>query len=147
MIQHQFIFHPGRWIGEGRITFTASPEFLRFYTRWNINDATPLGIACTQEVEMIGVSHNMHNRFMFSHITPASFEIELENELLGTVIGKGLIEPKTIAWEFHGRNGLEGFEVYELQDNGDYMMHAEYASADQFRTIIDGLIWMKVSTE
>jgi hypothetical protein len=69
--------------------------------------------------------------------------MELENELLGKVKGAGVIDEKTIAWEFHGTGGLEGFEVYELQDNGDYMMHAEYSSPDQFRTIIDGRIWKK----
>ena len=69
--------------------------------------------------------------------------MELENELLGTVKGTGVIDENTIAWEFHGTGGLEGFEVYELQDNGDYMMHAEYSSPDQFRTIIDGRIWKK----
>jgi hypothetical protein len=38
---------------------------------------------------------------------------------------------------------FEGFEVYEQQENGDYFLHAEYGSPDQFRTIIEGLIWRK----
>ncbi len=143
MIQHQFIFQPGKWIGEGRVAFSASAEILRFYTRWEISDVSTEGIACTQDVEMQSAEHTMRNAFIFSHITPTSFVIDLDNEPIGHVTGKGVIDDKTIAWEFHGGAGLEGFEVYELQENGDYMVHAEYTSPDQFRTIIDGRIWKK----
>lgn len=143
MIQHEFIFHPGKWIGEGRIAFSASKETIHFYTRWVIGNAETTGIVCTQEVEMRGGDQNMNNSFIFSHITPTSFDVHLDNDVLGSVEGVGVIDAKTIAWEFHGKEGLEGFEVYELQDNGDYMLHAEYTSTDQFRTIIDGRIWKK----
>ena len=144
MIAHQFIFQPGHWIGEGRIVFSASPESIRFFTKWVLQPPEPTGISCTQEVEMQGSEPNMKNIFQFSNITPKDFLVELENDILGKVKGKGLIDPKTIAWEFHSQGeGLEGFEVYELQENGDYMLHAEYASQDQFRTVIDGRIWKK----
>lgn len=143
MIQHEFIFHPGKWIGEGRIGFSASQETIHFYTRWVISKAATTGIDCSQEVEMQGGDQNMNNNFIFSHITPYSFDVHLENDILGIVDGKGVIDDRTIAWEFHGKGGLEGFEVYELQDNGDYMLHAEYSSTDQFRTVIDGRIWKK----
>lgn len=144
---HQFIFEPGEWIGEGRIAFSASSETIRFFTKWVINNAEPSGIVCTQEVEMQGNEPNAKSTFRFSQVKPTQFSVELESEILGKVKGTGIIDPKTIAWEFHsvGDNGLEGFEVYELQDNGDYMLHAEYASPDQFRTLIDGRIWKKSS--
>lgn len=143
MIQHEFIFHPGKWIGEGRVLFSGSAEILRFYTRWEIGPDNPSGIACTQVVEMQGIEPNMRNAFLITPINPTSFEIALENELLGLVKGKGVINDTTLAWEFHAPGKLEGFEVYEIQDNGDYMLHAEYTSTDQFRTTIDGRIWKK----
>lgn len=143
MAQHAFILSPGKWVGEGKISFSASSENLRFYTRWLIGDADKGSITCSQEVEMPGNEPNMINNFVFSNVTTSSFAVELENDVLGKVKGTGIIDQKTVAWEFHGGGGLEGFEVYELQDNGDYMLHAEYASPDQFRTIIDGRIWLK----
>jgi hypothetical protein len=141
MTQHAFVLAAGKWVGEGKITFSASSELVHFYTRWLFGSVEGGTITGTQEVEMPGNEPNMMNRFAFSNVTPSSFAIELENEILGYVKGSGVIDDKTIAWEFHGSNGIEGFEVYTLQDNGDYMLHAEYASPDQFRTIIDGRIW------
>ena len=143
MHTHHFIFFPGQWVGEGRITFTASPEHLRFYTKWTIEETKKGIINCQQEVEMEGGDENVHNDFLFSEVMADSFAVELSNDLLGTVRGKGIIDAKTIAWEFRGHANFEGFEVYELQENGDYMIHAEYASPDLFRTIIDGRIWKK----
>lgn len=142
---HQFLLQPGNWIGEGKVSFNASSETLRFYTKWIIEKTSNQAIICTQEVEMPGANPNMFNSFSFSKFTESSFAVELENELLGHVKGNGILDEKTIAWEFHGQGGLEGYEVYELQDNGDYIMHAEYASPDQFRTIIDGRIWKKLA--
>jgi hypothetical protein len=54
-----------------------------------------------------------------------------------------VIDAKTIAWEFRNNEEFQGFEVYELQENGDYMLHAEYSTSEDFRTIIDGRVWQK----
>lgn len=143
MAQHVFILVPGKWVGEGKIAFSASSENLHFYTRWLVGNSDRGEIACTQEVEMPGNDPNMLNNLLFSGFTATSFAVDLENDILGKVTGSGIIDDKTIAWEYHGREGLEGFEVYELQENGDYKLHAEYSSPDQFRTIIDGRIWKK----
>lgn len=143
MSHHEFIFSPGQWIGEGRVTFSASPEHLRFYTKWSISKNEIGKVQCEQRVEMQGSEDPLTNKFVMSSITPESFSIQLTNDLLGSVNGKGLIDQKTIAWEFHGLDDFEGFEVYELQDNGDYMFHAEYLSTEQFRTVVDGRIWRK----
>jgi len=142
---HEFIFFPGLWIGEGRISFSASPEWLRFYTKWQIEKEDNGPVRCEQQVEMEGGEESAFNQFTISDVLENSFTIELTSELLGTVEGKGVFDAKTIAWEFRGHPEFEGFEVYELQDNGDYMLHAEYSSTDQFRTIIDGRIWKKSS--
>ena len=92
---------------------------------------------------MRGVDENVFNSLTFFDITSTSFMVGLENELMGKVLGKGVLDEKTIAWEYRQGTDFEGFEVYELQDNGDYMLHAEYSSPDQYRTIIDGRIWKK----
>jgi hypothetical protein len=144
MVEHEFIFKPGIWVGEGRVTFSASPEKVRFYTKWEIKNKKDKSIVCNQQVEMEGGESNVFNTFIFSEIQSNSFNVELSNELLGNVKGKGVIDAKTIAWEFRGHPEFEGFEVYELQDNGDLMLHAEYSSIDQIRTIIDGRIWKKI---
>lgn len=149
MFKHEFIFEPGIWIGEGKITFSASAEHLHFYTRWRIDKYDDSkGIECNQEVEMHGGGdENMHNLLSFYDKAANSFNVTLENELVGKVKGKGIIDDKTIAWEYRGHPDFEGFEVYELQENGDYMVHAEYSSSDQYRTIIDGRIWKKAVQE
>lgn len=143
MSAHEFILQPGLWIGEGKVTFSASPERLRFYTKWSIEAQKRGTHSCSQQVEMEGGSDHVNNSFIFSDFHDGSFIVELTSELLGTVMGKGVIDAKTIAWEFRGNPEFEGFEVYELQDNGDYMLHAEYSSSELIRTIIDGRIWRK----
>lgn len=143
MHKHEFIFLSGQWIGEGRVTFSASPEHLRFYTKWLIEEGDAGLIHCRQVVEMEGGKDQVFNQFVFSNILSDSFALELSNEIFGTIKGKGVIDAKTIAWEFRGNPDFEGFEVYELQENSDYMLHAEYATDEQFRTIIDGRIWRK----
>lgn len=141
----EFIFTPGLWLGEGKISFSASPEFLKFYTKWEIQKGEAGVMTATQTVEMQGTEEHIINSFTFSEIQPTSFEVLLENNLIGSVSGKGLCDENLIAWEFHGQNGFEGFEVYERQEIGDYFLHAEYGTPDQFRTIIEGLIWRKGS--
>lgn len=145
MAQHDFLFNPGLWIGEGRVTFSASPEHIHFYTKWQVEKQSKEGIPCRQQVEIQGTDEHVFNSFQIKEVTPASFKIELENDLIGKVQGTGVIDVKTIAWEFRDSPNFEGFEVYELQEDGDYMVHAEYASTDQYRTIIDGRIWKKQS--
>lgn len=149
MNTHQFIFSPGEWIGQGKITFSASPAQLRFYTKWLISERKENEISAEQIIEQQGEADLMANSFSFTDLTPVSFKISVNSELLGTVIGKGLIDPKTIAWEFRQamnpdrEEPFEGFEVYELQEGGDYLLHAEYFSGQEYRTIIDGRIWKK----
>lgn len=144
MNNHTFIFEPGTWIGEGRVTFTASPENMRFFTKWVVEKFDPLkGIPCHHWVEIQGINEHMLNSLSFFNITSKTFSVVLENNLVGKVSGTGIIEPKKIAWEFRGNPEIEGFEVYELLEDGDYMLHAEYSSTEEYRTIIDGRIWKK----
>lgn len=141
---HSFLFTPGLWIGQGKITFSVSPDHLHFYTKWLVETPSDGIILCRQEVETEGREWPLINTFNISKITEEGFSIDLSNDLLNHIPGKGVLDPKTIAWEFRGNPDFEGFEVYELQDNGDYMLHAEFVSTENFRTIVDGRIWKKI---
>lgn len=143
MNNHKFIFDKTYWLGEGQVSFSASPEKLHFFTRWEIADCTESVVVCKQLVEMRDQGECINNVYRLSNITEGSFIIELTNDVLGTVSGKGRYDVRTIAWEFRTHENFEGFEVYELQPDGTYIMHAEYASPEQFRTVIDGKIWLK----
>lgn len=138
-----FIFTPGLWLGEGKMTFSTSPEFLKFFTKWEIKEEANGLIKATHIVEMQGVEEQVINRLTFQNVTDTSFTVILENNLFGQVEGKGLCNNNVIAWEFHDQSTFEGFEVYEKQENGDYFFHAEYGAPDQFRTLVEGLIWRK----
>ncbi len=144
MNNHVFLFSPGIWIGEGKVTFSTSPEHIHFYTKWVISTQDEGVIKAHQEVEMRGGGDNVFNDFYFKNVTDKTFKVELENELLGKASGTGLLDSKRIAWDFRDHPDFEGFEVYELQDDGDYMLHAEYVSPDQHRTIIEGRVWRKL---
>lgn len=147
MIAHYFLFSPGAWIGEGKVSFSMSPEVLRYYTKWVVDPKKEGAICCEQRVEKEGGGEDVFNNFTISDIEEGGFNIELTNESLGTVRGRGVIDAKTIAWEFRSNEEFQGFEVYELQENGDYMLHAEYSSSEDFRTIIEGRLWQKAPKE
>ncbi len=147
--QHAFILSPSSWLGEGKIQLNMVEEELGFVTRWSVSDRDAGGkIECIQEIQVKGLSDVMHNQFSLSDITPTNFSIDLENPALGRVNGIGIISDKVIGWEFRVEDlGFEGFEFYELQPDGSYLMRAEYATSDQFRTIIRGRVWQKTADE
>ena len=67
----------------------------------------------------------------------------MENSNIGRVIGSGVYDEKLIAWEFRSQElNFEGFESYYLQPDGSYLMHVEYVTSDQFRTQIEGRLWL-----
>src|ERR1700722_10287684 len=111
MANHLFIFSAGIWLGEGKITFSASNEQVPFSTRWTIEEEENKAISCLQEVEMRGSNEKVLNKLSFSHLTPASFRVDLENEMVGKVSGKGIIDTKKIAWEMREHLGFRGFEA------------------------------------
>ncbi|NGX59341.1 MAG: hypothetical protein KR126chlam3_00492 [Chlamydiae bacterium] len=145
---HSFLFSPKKWLGEGKIKLSMVEEELDFFTRWNLGALDQGGkIPASQEVQIKGMNEIMHNQFLITDLTSSHFNLELENAALGTIIGKGIIKENLIAWEFrHSELGFEGFEFYERQPDGTYLVRAEYATPDQYRTIIQGKIWEKIST-
>jgi hypothetical protein len=147
MTQHQFLLTPSSWLGQGKIQLNMVSEELAFFTRWNISAPDADGrIECLQEIQVKGLSDIMHNEFFIYSLNGGEFVIDLENQALGKITGKGLINEKVIAWEFRIEDiGFEGFELYEKQDEKNYLMRAEYATNDQFRTLIQGRVWQQTT--
>ena len=143
-MKHLFIFKPNCWIGEGNITLNMVEEDLSFYTKWQVNDNDIAGkVKAVQEIQIGGISENMRNELVFFDFTEKGFSVEMENMNIGRVVGKGVLDNKLVAWEFRDKDlNFEGFETYYLQDDGSYLMHAEYVTNDQFRTQIEGKIWV-----
>lgn len=144
MFTHTFIFKPSLWVGEGMITLNMVEEELAFYTKWNVTESDNIGkIQSVQEIQISGISENMKNELYFFDFGDNKFSVEMENLNIGKVIGSGIVDEKLIAWEFRKNDlNFEGFETYLLQSDGSYIMHAEYVTSDQFRTQIDGKIWL-----
>lgn len=138
-----FIFSPGVWLGEGKITFTASPDFIQFYMKWQIRAESPHIMKATQIIQMQGIEESTVNHFTFMDLQANSFKVILESEIFGNVEGKGFTNNKIITWEFLKQADFEGFETYEKQENGNFLLHAEYGTEQQYRTIIKGIIWRK----
>lgn len=145
MLGHHFLFQPGAWLGEGKIQLNMVKDELDFYTRWNVGFVNQFGlIDSTQEIQVKGLAETMNNQFVISHIQNGKFDIELENQSMGKVVGTGLVTDKTIAWEFRmPEMGFEGMEFYELQPDKSYKMRAEYSTEDDYRTTIQGRIWQQ----
>ena len=144
---HPFLFTPATWLGEGKIELNLVDEILVFFTRWKIGEKDSTGrIEAVQEIEIKGLSDIMHNEFVIEEITDKDFVIEIENEAIGKVKGKGILTPESISWEFRDMGQeLEGFEFYERQEDNGYHFRADYATSAQFRTEIRGKIWKKES--
>jgi hypothetical protein len=146
MMQHEFLLTPSTWIGQGKIQLNMIAEELVFFTRWDVGIADPSGrIESTQEIQVKGLSDIMHNQFAMYDFTSGTFLIDLENQALGRIVGKGVMSEKVIAWEFRVEEmAFDGFEFYEKIDDKNYLMRAEYATSDQFRTVIEGKVWQQL---
>ena len=147
MVHHQFLLKPSTWLGQGKIQLNMVAEELGFSTRWSVSNVDGDGrIECTQEIQVKGLSEVMHNQFLIHNLSSGEFSIDLENQALGRVTGKGIVNDKVIAWEFRVEAiGFEGFELYEKQDDNNYIMRAEYATDDHFRTLIQGRLWQQTT--
>jgi len=140
-MEHAFIFQPGRWIGEGKITLSMCDDVIPYKVSWTIYPIEHGAVVFHQTVDIKDLGQKMVNHFSVRNIATGSFDIELTNELVRAVQGKGLIDPKLVAWEFRQKDqNFEGFEVYQLQENGQYLMRGEYAADEGMRTHITGVI-------
>jgi hypothetical protein len=140
---HQFLLQPSIWVGEGQVSFPTSKEIVRFFTRWRTQEAPVDTIKWLQEVELHGLQQTTFNYFTIFDLKGDHFRIILENEMIGKASGKGVVDKQTLAWELRDHPGMEGYEVYELQKDGEYTFRAEYSSPDRFHTRIEGKLWKK----
>lgn len=138
---HTFIFSPGIWEGKGIISFSMADDELPFTMKWKVSPQENDQITFSQELDIQGYEENMYNHFILTDQNETTFAIHLENEMIGAVNGKGLVDPQIIAWEFrHTQQGFEGFEVYVLQPDGSYTLRAEFTAGEGLRTFVKGVI-------
>jgi hypothetical protein len=144
MIKHPFIFNPGNWIGEGKITINMVEDELHFHTSWGVQNKDFAGkIFCGQDIQIQGLGENMRNELTFFDVGQKEFSVEMENQNIGKIVGTGVYDDKTIGWEFRNNNqDFEGYETYTLEPDGSYKMRGEYITSDQFRTIIEARLWI-----
>lgn len=143
-MMHAFIFAPGVWEGSGTISFSMLEEVLEFNTTWLVLPKEEGNFYFNQEIEIKTFPEKMRNRFTLHPLSDSAFDIVLENQIVNKVVGSGLIDPMTIAWEFRRKDqDFEGFEIYELQPDGSYKMRAEFTSGDNMRTFVSGTIARK----
>jgi hypothetical protein len=143
MFNHSFIFNPGSWIGEGKITLNMVEEELVFNSNWTVQDKDSLGkVTCAQDIAIRGLSDSMRNELTFYDFGGKNFIVDMENQNIGKITGIGVFDEKMIAWEFRdNEQNFEGYESYDLQPDGSYLMRGEYVTSDQLRTCIEAKIW------
>jgi len=141
--KHTFIFSPGSWSGEGKISLNIMEEELHFSTNWNVQTRDFTGkVQCMQGIQIQGLSENMRNELIFYNFQNKTFTVDMENQNVGRIIGSGIYDDSVIGWEFRCvESNFEGFETYYLQEDGSYLMKGEYVTSDQFRTQIEARIW------
>ena len=136
-----FLFTPGTWLGEGTIQLSMLQEPLSFFMRWRVRGADEEGvIEGTQEIQIKGHSDLMVNHFWISSMQPGVFSLFLENHAIGKLQGSGFVKESMIGWEFRSSD-VEGFEYYDKKEEEAYLVHAEFATSEQLRTVLRGKIW------
>ena len=114
---------------------------LDFAMRWTILPIEQEQIFFNQSIDIPTLAQSMKNNFALSKLAGDRFTILLQNQVIGKVVGKGVIDQEVIAWEFREpEQAFEGYEVYELQKNHSYKMHGEFSGGDGMRTYVSGLI-------
>lgn len=138
-VSHTFLFKPGKWEGVGTITLSLSPTVLQFKTQWHFNPEQDGQIHAVHFVSIEGTDEPLKNTLRFFDFKKDSFQVELQNEIIGLALGKGIIDDNTLGWEFRNVSVMDGFELFhkgETEADG-YRVHAEYVSPDKCHSTID----------
>lgn len=145
MDKHLFIFSEKTWSGSGKIVLNMVEEELFFDTSWAVKPKDIGGkISALQAIQIQGLSEEMSNVLSFYNFDGNKFAVDMENQNVGRIVGTGVFDDKTIAWEFRNNDmNFEGYETYLLQEDGSYLMKGEYITSDQFRTEIEAHISLK----
>jgi hypothetical protein len=140
-LNHLFPFEPGEWIGHGTLILGMGHQALRFRMRWQIQSPQQHTITACQEIDVQGLTNPLVNRLELRPTANGHFKVDLSNAVIGALHGRGLIDGEVIAWELSDTERPRGFEIYERMTSDRYQLHAEYASDEFHRTIIDGELW------
>lgn len=141
MIEHRFLLQQGIWQGDGKICFSMAEDELDFTMHWTILPLEQEQIFFNQLIDIPTLGQTMKNSFTLSELAGDRFTIQLENQIIGKVVGKGVIDFELIAWEFREpKQAFEGYEVYELQEDQSYKMRGEFSGGDGMRTYVSGSI-------
>lgn len=149
MGKNHFILSPGKWIGTGKMLLTHSEEEIPFELIWNVSvlDQESGLIECVQELVLDKGKDHLTNAFIFSEPEERQFEVEMDNDALGQVEGRGFLDHEFLGWEFRNTGGrVEGFESYTLQREGGYVLKAEFGSHAEIKTTLVGNLH-RVDTE
>lgn len=139
-----FIFTPGFWIGEGMMELSNVSEKIPFVVKWMVPNIRPEDpyIELIQQIQIKGHSDALTNNFTLKDFEKHRFSIILENDNIGQVMGPGQIKSDWIGWEFkENLVGFDGYEYYQHQGDGHYIMEAEYSTSDDLRTVMRGKLW------
>lgn len=147
MFNHPFLFDSGCWIGEGQIELNALADKMIYFMRWRatVVDLELQEYESSQEIQIAGHTDIMYNQFLFTNFNRNHFDVVLENQAWGEVDGRGMVDDRFIGWEFRSNDlGFEGYEFYEMQEDGTYIVKAEFVTKEDLRTHIDGKIWKQM---
>ena len=143
MIDHAFIFNPNTWFGTGIALFSPNTE-APFQMDWFIKKIKKDEIACKQVLNVPEANiENITNHYRIFDIREKRFSIELENEMVGKIVGVGLADKDIIAWEFRNQDNFEAYEIFEKNQDGKYQIFSEFATPDQKRTVVKGTMEVK----
>ncbi|MBA3957277.1 MAG: hypothetical protein H0X51_02620 [Parachlamydiaceae bacterium] len=151
--RHHFLFTSGEWLGVGKLTFLMSPTAIRIYMKWIVSPMVDNVILCDQHIQAEGADIEIVNHLKITVTSTTTFDITLKSETTGEVQGKGVIENHCIKWAFEKMaldaitEGFKGEEVYRLQENGEYYLHGQYVTGQDYGTVVDGRLWEKATNK
>ena len=119
-------------------------EKIPFIVKWMVPSFKPEDpyLELIQQIQIKGHSEVMTNNFTFKDFEKHRFSIILESDNIGQVMGPGHIKSDWIGWEFkENLIGFDGYEYYQHQGDGHYIMEAEYSTSDDLRTVMRGKLW------
>lgn len=137
-MKDHFLFRSGQWKGEGTISIPIAEEPFPITIRWTITELEKGQFRAVQVVE-IDDQEPMNNVFTVSIPHESEFQLYLDNESIGGIFsGTGVVDDRKLAWEFAHSGEIEGYEVYEREEDGKYTFRAEYSGGDGFSNHVSG---------
>ncbi len=135
-----FILEPGKWVGEGQITFSVTNQSVNYRTVWTIHPEHKGAILAQQMVYLEGVEEPTRNFYKFSRQQGESFSVIMENPLFGDVSGQATLNEELFEFEIAHSNEFFGKESYRSLPENCFEVSATYTSEEKETTQIRGLL-------